>query len=93
LEPISIGFGGGGGVDLINSATIDYYTGQQNLTSFVPRTSIDELSNTIYAEFRYVYRIVLSDRVSKIPRNLSVQNSTFRAHETGRNFPLKCRGV
>jgi len=85
-----MGFGGG---DLINSATIDYYTGQQNLTSFVPRTSTDELNSTFYAEFRYVYRTVLSGRVSKIQRNLSVQNSTFRAHETGRNFPLKCRGV
>jgi len=43
------------------------YTGQQNLTFFlVPRTSIGELSSTFYAEFRYVDRIFLSGRVSKI---------------------------
>jgi len=59
----------------------------------VPRTSIDELSSTFYAELRYVYRIYLSDIVSTIQRNLNVQNSTLCAHETGRNFPLKCRGV
>jgi len=35
----------------------------------------------------------LSGKVSKIQRNLHVQNSTLRAHETGRNFPLKCWGV
>jgi len=69
------------------------YTGQQNLTFFVPRTSKDELSSTFYAEFRYVHRIFISGRVSKIQRNLNVQNSTLRAHETGRNFPLKCRGL
>ena len=68
--------------------------GQQNLTFFfVPRTSTGELSSTFNAEFRYTYRNFLSDRVSKIQRNLKVQNSTLRAHETGRNFPLKCRGV
>jgi len=68
--------------------------GQQNLTFFfVPRTSIDELSSTSYAEFRYVYKIFLSGRISKIQMNLNVQNSTLRAHETGRNFPLTCRGV
>ena len=59
------------------------YTGQQNLTFFfVPRTSIVELSSTFYAEFRYVNRIFLSGRVSKIQRNLNVQNSTLRAHKT-----------
>jgi len=42
---------------------------------------------------RYVYRIFLSGRVSKTERNFNLQNSTLRAHETGRNFPLKCRGV
>jgi len=69
-------------------------TGQQNLTSFFPRTSIDVLSTIFYAEFRYVYRIYLSSRVSKIQRNLHVQNSTLRAHEIGRNFPLiKCRSL
>ena len=69
-------------------------TGQQNLTFFlVPQTSTDELSSTFYAEFRYVYRIFLSGKVSKIQRNLNVQNSTLRALETSRNFPLKCRGV
>ena len=70
-------------------------TVQQNLIFFfVPRTSIDELSTTFYAEFRYIYiyRIFLSGRVSKMQRNLSVENSTLRAHEKGRNFPLKCRG-
>jgi len=41
----------------------DDYTGQQNLTFFfVPRTSIDELSSTFYAEFKYVNRIFLSGR-------------------------------
>ena len=65
-----------------------------NLTFFfVPRTSIYELSSTFFAQFRYVYRIFLSGRVSKIQGNLSVQNSTLCAHETGRNFPLKCRSV
>jgi len=60
---------------------------------FVPQTSIDELNSMFYAEFRYVCRIFLSGRVSKIQRNLNVQNSTLRAHETGRNFPLKCWGL
>jgi hypothetical protein len=60
---------------------------------FVPRTSVDEFSSTFYAEFRNVYRIFLSGRVSKTRRNLNVQTSTLRAHETGRNFPLKCRVV
>jgi hypothetical protein len=60
-----------------------------NLTFFfVPRTSIYELSSTFFAQFRYVYRIFLSGRVSKIQGNLSVQNSTLCAHETGRNFSL-----
>jgi len=60
---------------------------QQNLTFFfVPQASIDALSSTFYAEFRYVYRMFLSGRVSLIQRNLNVQNSTLRAHETGRNF-------
>jgi len=68
-------------------------TGQQNLTFFGPRTSIGELSSTFYAEFRYVYRIFLSDEVSKIQRTLFVQNITLRTNETGRNLPLKCRGV
>ena len=36
-------------------------TGQQNLTFFVPRTSICDLSSTLYAEFRHAYRIFLSD--------------------------------
>jgi len=35
----------------------------------------------------------LSGRVSKIQRNLNVQNSPLRAHETGRTFSLKCRGL
>jgi len=64
-------------------------TGQQNLTIFVPRTSTDELSSTFYAEFRYVNRIVLPGKVSKVQRNLNVQNSTLIAQETGRKFPLK----
>jgi len=68
-------------------------TGQQNLTFFVPQTSMGEISSTFYAEFRYVHRIFLSGRVSKIQRNIHVQNSTLCAHETSRNFPLKCRGV
>jgi len=59
----------------------------------VPRTSIGELNSTFYAEFRHVHRIFLLGTVSKIQRNLSVQNSTLPAHETGRNFPLKSRGV
>ena len=69
-------------------------TGQQNLTFFfVPRTSIDELSSTFYIEFRYIYRIFLSDRVSKMQRNLNMQNNTLLAYETGRNYSLKCRGI
>jgi hypothetical protein len=52
---------------------------------FVPRTSMCEICSTSYAELRYVYRIFLSDRVLKIQRNLNVQNSTLRAHKTGRN--------
>ena len=41
-------------------------TGQQNLTFFFgPRISVGELSSTFYAEFRYLYRIFLSGRVSK----------------------------
>jgi len=55
-------------------------TGQQNLTPFVPRTSIGELSSTFYVEFRYVYRIFLPGGVSKVQRILNVQNSTLRAH-------------
>jgi len=51
------------------------------------------LSSTFYVEFRYVYRIYLSGKISKLQRNLNVQNSTLRAHETGRNFPLNCRGI
>jgi len=77
-------------------------TGQQNLTltppslslpPAPPRTSADELNSTFYAEFRYVYRIFLSGRVSKIQGNLNVHNSTLCAYETDRNFPLKCRGI
>jgi len=69
--------------------------GQQNLTFFFfdPRTSIGELSSTFYAEFRYVYRMFLSGRVSKIQRTVFVQNGTLRTDETGRNLPLNCRGV
>jgi len=33
---------------------------------FVPRNSIGEFSSNFYAEFRYVYRIFLSGRASKI---------------------------
>jgi len=73
------------------SVPVSKYTGQQNLTFFPPpRTSIREISSTFYAEFRYVYIIFLSGRVSKIQRNLNAQNSTLRAHETGSNFPVKC---
>ena len=69
-------------------------TGQQNLTFFFgPWTSMGELSSTSYAEFRYVYRIFLSGRVSKIQRILFVQNSTLRTNETGRNLPKKCTDV
>ena len=64
-----------------------------NFFFFAPRTSIDELSGTFYAEFRYVYRIFLSGRILKIQRNLNVQNSTLRAHVTGSNSPLICAGV
>jgi len=71
-----------------------HYTGQQNLTFFFgPRTSKSELSSTFYAEFRYVYRIFLSGRVSKIQRTLFAQKCTLRSNETGTDLPLKCRGV
>ena len=67
----------------------------QNLTFFFRPTnfSIGELSSTFYAEFSYVYRTFLSDRVSKIQRAVFVQNGTLRTNQTGRNLPLKCRGV
>jgi len=71
----------------------DYYTGQKNLTFFGPRSSIGKLSGTFYAEFRYVYRIFLSGRVSKIQRAVFVQNSTLHTNETVRNLPLKCRDL
>jgi len=61
--------------------------------SFGPRTSIGELSSTLYAEFRYVYRIFLPGRISKMQRTLFVQNVPLRTNETGRNLPLKCRGL
>ena len=70
-----------------------HWSAKFNFFFLLPRTSIDELSSTFYAEFRYVYRIFCQARVSKIQRNLNVQNSTLRALETGRNFPLKCRCV
>ena len=38
----------------------------------VPQTSIHETRSTFYAEFRYVYRMFLPGRVSKIQRNLNV---------------------
>jgi len=60
---------------------------------FGPRTLIGEISSTIYAEFRHVYRIFLSGRFSKIQRTVFVQNSTWRTNETDSNLPLKCRGV
>ena len=45
------------------------------------------LNSDTYTEF------FLSDRVSKIQRTLFVQNGALRTNETGRNLPLKCRGV
>ena len=62
-------------------------------TTKCPRTSIGEISSTFYAEFRYVYRILLSGIVSKIQGALFVQNCTLRTNETGWDLPLKCRGV
>ena len=38
------------------------------------------LNSDMYTEFFLLYR------VSKVQRNLNVQNSTLRVHETGRNF-------
>jgi len=60
---------------------------------FYPRTSIRELSSKFYAEFRYLYRIFVSVRVSKIQRTIFVQNNTLRTKETDRNLPLKRRGL
>ena len=81
-------------LDVLNMLRIfSHYTGQQNLTFFGPQTSVGERSSTFYAEFRYVYRIFLSGRVSKMQRTLFVQNSTLCTNETGRNLPLKYRGV
>jgi len=57
------------------------------------RTSIVEISSTLYAEFRYVYKMFLSGRVSKIQRAVFVQNCTLRTNETDRILPLKCRGI
>ena len=71
-------------IKMYQKFNIFYYTGQQNLTFF---------GSTFYAELRYLYRIFLSDRVSEIQRTLFVQNITLRTNETGRNLPLKCRGV
>jgi len=69
-------------------------TGQQNLTFFfVPGNSVDELSSTYYAEFRYVYRMFFIKEDFKDTEELNVQNRTLRAHETDRNFPLKCTGL
>jgi hypothetical protein len=59
----------------------------------VPQTSIGELSSTFYAEFRYAYKIFLLGTVSKIQKNVNVQNSTLHANETGRNFSPKCIGI
>jgi hypothetical protein len=67
------------------NAVQDNYTCQQDLTFFVPRTSVGELSSTFYAKFRYVCRIFLSGRISKLQRNLNVQSRTL-THETDRNF-------
>jgi len=52
------------------------FIGRQIVTFFDPRTSIGEISSTFYAEFRYVYRIFLSGRVSKIERTILVRNIT-----------------
>jgi len=60
---------------------------------FCPTTFTRWTWQYFYAKFRYVYRIFLSGRILKIQRNLNVQISTLHAHETGRNVPLKCRGV
>jgi hypothetical protein len=70
------------------------YTGQQNLTFFLSH-ELQQMNLAVLfnAEFRYVNRIFLSGRVSMIQRNLNVQNSTLRAHETGRKVPLKRTGV
>jgi len=61
-------------------------TGQKNLICFVPRTSICELGSTLRAEFRYLHRIFLSGRVSKIQRNLYVQISTFVLMKQAKSF-------
>ena len=69
-----------------------HWTTKFNFFFFGPRTSVGELSSHFYPDFRYVYSIFLSGRVSKIQRTLFVQNSTLHTNETGRNLPLKCRG-
>ena len=55
---------------------------------FGPRTSIGELSSNFNAEFRYVYRMFLSDRVSNIQRAVFVQISALRTNKTCRNILL-----
>ena len=79
-------------LQLIQCSLLLHWTTKFNFF-FVPRPSIDEISSTFYAEFRYAHRIFLSGRISKIQRTLFVQNSTLYTNEKGRNLPLKCRGV
>jgi hypothetical protein len=61
-----------------------------NIYTVNPRKSIQLIQ---MSENPYKYGFFLLGRVSKIQRNLHVQNCTLRAHETGRNFPPKCWGV
>ena len=63
------------------NVTYDYHWSTKFNNFFVPQTSIDELSSTFYAEFRYVYRIFLSGRVSKIQRNQLGRFHPFTGHE------------
>jgi hypothetical protein len=46
-----------------------------------------------WIQIQYIHRSFLSDKGSKIRKNLNVQNSILHANETGRNFVLKCRGL
>ena len=63
-----------GRLQACNGTVLIFFFDQQILTSFfVPPTSINERSSTFYAGFRYVYRMFLSGRISKIQRISSVQ--------------------
>ena len=78
----------------VPEAMWSYKPGQQNLTFFfVPQTSIDELSGTFMLNSDVYTEFFCQAGFQRYRGIVNVQSSTLRAHETGRNFPLKCRGL